>query len=69
MEGWEEMHFEERKNYVRFRKDLKDKNGKWYQKTIFKIPKLPNGKWAPLHFPFIYQGSSNILIENIKKNV
>lgn len=40
-----------------------DTNNKRFEKTIVSF-----GKTKPkFHFPFIYQGSSNILTENIKK--
>jgi len=60
------VFFEELKKEVRFRKWEKNKNGKRYQKKLFSIPKLENGKWAALQYPFIYQGSANALLDSLK---
>lgn len=60
------MMHEELKNEVRFRESVKSKNGKFYKKHLFSIPKLPNGEWGSLHYPFIYQGGANILLDSLK---
>lgn len=59
------MWLEELKTTCRLREEKKDKTGKSYIKTVLTIPKTKDGEIPKFQYPFIYQGSADILVDNL----